>query len=73
MTIRDEAGRVRAHEDAREQIPDNGREAQPLSEVTEDQGRTETTGERQDEIERVRHRPIVSRPGSDVSPVKPGA
>jgi hypothetical protein len=54
-----EAGRVRTDERARQQVPNDRREARTLREIPEEEGRGEVAGQRQDEI-KVMHVPLAA-------------
>ena len=53
MLVRDEARRVRADQQPREEIADDGRQAEPMGQVASGQRRRETSGQRHDQVERV--------------------
>ena len=59
VLIGDEARRVRADEEAGEQIADDRREAEPLGREAQQARRAEPAGQRENQIDRM-HRPIFS-------------
>jgi hypothetical protein len=60
LVIRDEAGRVRADDNSREEIADNRRQLQFLGKQAEQQGGGQASGQRQNQLDVVRHERRVS-------------
>ncbi|GJD75310.1 hypothetical protein CFIICLFH_3551 [Methylobacterium goesingense] len=60
LAVADEARRVGADEDAREEVADEGRQAQALRQHSADEGEHEAEGDDGDQLCRVRHGSVVS-------------